>query len=142
MVIPSPGLFWQPQTIPESQWNLSALGTRREEIEAGTRSKLLLRIIVFYLTTMTFQPWDGQTHMAALPGIGNLFCKHFLTASQSLNINLPVIDGKNNRQLKKCYKADFLLPLLSPPFSFRRRLELDVRQWDPELCGILSWGLP
>lgn len=59
-------------------------------------------------------------------------------ASQSLNINLPVIGGENKQAIKKRYKADFLFPLLSPPFSFCCRLELDVRQWDPELCGILS----
>lgn len=58
-------------------------------------------IIIFYFTTIKIQPWDSQKHKASHPGIWNLFCKHFLTASQSLNINLPVIGGKNNRQLKK-----------------------------------------
>lgn len=38
--------------------------------------------------------------------------------SPSLNINLPVIGAETNRQLKKRYKADFLLPVLCPPFSF------------------------
>lgn len=103
-----------PHVIVEVSMSLSVL--MREE------RKTVFVLIFFNFTVMKSQLQEKQDQSPPpsphTPGIRLNIVSIFLTASQSLNINLPVIGGENKQAIKNVTELTFSFLCLALPFHF------------------------